>query len=145
MTEAERLKEFMKCMNLSRKAIGDALRIEDSAISKWKALIPDKHLRRLFEAFPDLNANWMLSGVGSMLLSEQNQNPIKNSTQELIITPPYSGECTNPRCTEKIAYLTERIEELRKDKDFLREMLQRKEVPPENKSEGGVESSRKAG
>lgn len=141
-----RLKSYVTSLGLSNEDFRKLLLIKTKTqVSNWmngNEKIPDKYLMTLLRQSPNLNANWLLRGIGSMMLDEQNQNPNTNSTQEPI--PPY-GECTNPRCAEKISHLTETVEELRKDKEFLRDLLQRKEVPPEKKPQGGVEQARRAG
>lgn len=136
----QRLKRFFLAKELDQIEVAKMLNVSKQRVNNWltDTSIPMYVFKDILTVWPELNLSWLFTGSGNM---QGEQNPNTTSTQEPI--PPY-GECTNPRCTEKIAYLTERVEELRKDKEFLRDMLQRKEVPPENKSEGGVDQAKKA-
>ena len=145
MSEGQRLKEFMECKKISHEKIAETLRISRTNISKWDVEIPDKHLRRILEVYPDLSANYLIRGIGPMLLSATEENPFQVNEHTL----PYNQKCTNPACIKEIEYLQNRAEELRADKIFLQETVEdlRRKVgaPPGNTNSGSVEEHRRTG
>ena len=146
MTVGQRIKEFMECKELSRKAIGKALLIDDSQISKWtegKLAVPDKHFVSILQNYPDLNANWLLRGTGPMLLTSSEENPISKIEDP---ASPYVSPCSNPACKKQLNDLIQK-HEIEKERLWLHigELTRKVGQPSENTIQGGVEETRRTG
>jgi len=136
-TIGQRLKLFIESKNILQENVAEIIKVPKQQVSSWTTgttNITTKYLPVLLKAFPELNARWLLTGE-----EEQVKAPGIGLINEP--TSPYITECTNPICVEKIKSLNEMINELRADKKFLQEQLQRKVEPPENKVTGGVGKS----
>jgi len=140
----QRLKKFMELKNLSRAEFAEVIDLHPTSVSKWtemKQEFPLKHLIALCKAFPDLNVRWLLTGIGPILEnSHDDHTSIANDP-----TPPYTFECINPICIERVRNMSLRIEELTADKRWLQEQLSRREQIPEKHASGGVETRKKTG
>jgi transcriptional regulator with XRE-family HTH domain len=136
-----RLKEFIDRKKMQQEEIAEILNLPKQQISSWTTgttNITTKYLPQILQAFPDLDARWLLTGLSQS--SDYDQSIAKEPMS------PYTDNCTNPICIERIKYLSEKAEELMKDKvmlmkdkEFLQEQLSiRRAEPPENKVTGGV-------
>jgi len=82
-----------------KKSIGVKSRQQ---VSNWRTLsdpIPDKHLISIITVYPELNANWLLTGDGKMLSTEETykiQVPDQEKVSEANVN---YGKC--PACRDK--------------------------------------------
>ena len=148
---------FVDAKKMNQAEMRKELKIKSrSQTSNWlsnEEEVPDKVLLKMIRTYSDLNANWILRGEGSMLLTDSIETPIFKTEDP---ASPYQSPCSNPACLKEIEHLTgqikdlhDQISELRADKVFFRniyEELARKVGPPsENTHSGGVDKSRRAG
>ena len=73
--------------------------------------IPDKHLIAIIKLFPELNANWLLRGVGSMIIDQQQLRQINRNE---------FGFCEN--CVDKDKEISMLKELLEKKENELRQL-----------------------
>lgn len=69
-TVKERLMLFIKEKGLSQKRFEETAHISNGYVNNLKASPSSKVLQKIFYAFPDLSQSWLLTGVGSMLQSD---------------------------------------------------------------------------
>ena len=72
----ERLNTFIKAKDFSMKAFEESVGMSNGSlgttIKKGQGIRSDK-LENILSAYPDLSAEWLLRGVGSMLLDDKEQ------------------------------------------------------------------------
>lgn len=71
----ERLKEFMVFKKLTSADLADRIGVQRSNVShilNGRNNPGAQFLEKLLDAFPDLDANWLLTGRGAMLLRQQS-------------------------------------------------------------------------
>jgi hypothetical protein len=139
-TVNQRVKAFLDDQHIRNEELRKMLIVKTKAqVSNWlndKEQIPEKYLFELLRKFPNLNANWIINGSGTMFNDQNSIHPPHNHLTQ-------SEECTSPVCQERIKSLTEMVRELREFKRFLQETvddLRRKEAATGKRDEGGVES-----
>jgi len=141
----QRLKSYFREMELVQERIAEDLGATKQQMSNWLSdtKIPLETLTRIFLMFKNLNARWIFTGEGSMLM-EANETPyvtteLKRNSNEP--QPPYHTECKNPLCKLRIESLEREIELLEANISDLR----RKENCGQGELKGGVEKRGKAG
>ena len=86
---SHRLKEYIEYKNISYYAFENSVGAGRGAISKavkeGKSL-GSKLLERIFEIYPDLNPNWLLTGKSSMLKATEDATTTSNSISASINT-----------------------------------------------------------
>ena len=111
--------------------ISNQQQITNWITEKNREPIPPKHILKIIELFPDLNARWLITGEGNML---NDGMAVVNDPQ-----PPYNT----------LESLKEKISSLEKDKEFLQqsliEALRQRGGCPTGELTGGVESPGKTG
>lgn len=67
----KRLKEFIEVKKISQEEIRKSVGLRSRAqVSNWFTFldkVPDKHLIKILQSYPELNANWILNDTGQML------------------------------------------------------------------------------
>jgi len=141
----QRLKSYFREMELVQERIAEDLGATKQQMSNWLSdtKIPLETLTRIFLMFKNLNARWIFTGEGSMLM-EANETPyvtteLKRNSNEP--QPPYHTECKNPLCKLRIESLEREIQLLEANISDLR----RKENCGQGELKGGVEKRGKAG
>ena len=142
----QRLKMFLDFMNLSQTDAAVRLNYPKQNISSWikgKTNMTTAFLPVLLGEFQNLNARWLITGEGSMLM-EANETPyvtteLKRNSNEP--QPPYHTECKNPLCKLRIESLEREIELLEANISDLR----RKENCGQGELKGGVEKPGRTG
>jgi len=142
----QRLKIFIESKKISQEELAEIIKVPKQQISSWTTGVTNittKYIPDLLNAFPDMDARWLLTGSKSLIEN--------NNIAEEPPPPNYGSDCSNPICIEKIRSLTLLVEELKEYKDtlnrhveFLHDRL-RKEDPGEKKIAGGVAQTRKTG
>lgn len=79
MDAIDRIKEFMKTTGLAENKFGESAGLASSYINKLKTSIGSAKLEQIQMAYPNLNMNWVISGKGSMLLSDSD-NIVENKS-----------------------------------------------------------------
>lgn len=76
----ERLKEYLKISRITQREFCDAIGVVHSYLSSINKDIPNKKLLKIKEIYPDLNIEWLVTGVGNMLNTSSGVNVINNGT-----------------------------------------------------------------
>lgn len=78
----ERLNEFISTKGYSMKAFEESVGMSNGSlgttIKNGQGIRTDK-LENILSAYPDLSAEWLLRGVGSMILDDKNQTGGENN------------------------------------------------------------------
>lgn len=129
-----RLKEFREYLRLSQTDFGAPCGIIQKTISTMEAgnsFPVFKNVKKVCEAYPQLNSDWLMFGRGSMLISNQqnglasyNKTGISSDGQEDKPTMKIRAKEAFSEGLEEIRSMYENaIIELRADKSFLQEQL----------------------
>ena len=78
MPVKERLKEFIKYKDLSIRQFTKEIGVSESYVSNMRASIHPEKIKSIANKYPELNTEWLLTGEGSMLKEDLNQNYQKN-------------------------------------------------------------------
>ncbi len=82
MNFKERLLIFLKHLGIGQTKFEENTKLGRASISKIKNGMSAPNLAKISSAYPELNIDWLLSGEGSMLKSENNTStPIKTTNQ----------------------------------------------------------------
>jgi transcriptional regulator with XRE-family HTH domain len=115
MSQSERLKIFINTIFETPKSFSDAIGLSSPTtiydIISGKREITPSVLKKIAGAYPDLNTEWLLNGIGNMHISLSNEPLFSISDKP----EPYITQCQ--LCKEKertIKLLEERIEDLKK-------------------------------
>jgi transcriptional regulator with XRE-family HTH domain len=73
MTLRERLQAFLNHRNLSQGKFEKAVGLSTGFVNNIGDGISTQSLLKILEAYPDLNATWLLTGVGDMELVESKE------------------------------------------------------------------------
>lgn len=90
-TNIERIKEFLQNKGLSIRKFEQSIGASNGAIGRAmskKSDINSAWLSKIIETYPEINPEWLLSGVGNMLkneycLSHENENSILENNQNM--------------------------------------------------------------
>ena len=83
-TVKERLVQYLKYKKIGQNKFENAAGISNGYISNLKSTPGAHHLTKILNAAPDLNQEWLLTGVGEMLVSEE---PVPRKS--FVIGKPY--------------------------------------------------------
>jgi transcriptional regulator with XRE-family HTH domain len=72
----ERIQQLIEFKNISKREFSQKIGISHSLIGKSNSIGSDK-LERILSVFPDVNAEWLLTGEGDMLCTS-NEDLVKN-------------------------------------------------------------------
>ena len=115
MTLNQRLDKFLYEKNFTQEQLRIKLGLKNrQQVSNWINChdhIPDKHLIAIIKLFPELNANWLLRGVGSMIIDQQQLRQINRNE---------FGFCEN--CVDKDKEISMLKELLEKKENELRQL-----------------------
>lgn len=75
MTTKDRLKEFLSSQKMGRNRFEEQLGISIGYMSSKATTITSDVIEKTTLAYPDLNLDWLLTGKGSMLKSDQTPRP----------------------------------------------------------------------
>lgn len=82
MNFKERLLIFLKHLGIGQTKFEENTKLGRASISKIKNGMSAPNLAKISSAYPELNIDWLLSGEGTMLKSENNTSvPIKTANQ----------------------------------------------------------------
>lgn len=120
----KRIKQFIDYKGLNVRTFEISVGFSNGAFAsqlKNERTIGVDKLENILNFYPELDANWVLTGRGRMLLETQ-PDLLREPAQDY----PPSG-------TEKdlIVVLKDQLEDLKKDKDILRKLLEAKITRPE--------------
>lgn len=75
----ERLAVLLHAKNLTKTKFAMEMGVSVQAISGWTSTtsLGIKPITKILEYFPDLNARWLLFGVGKMTIEEEDYCPIR--------------------------------------------------------------------
>lgn len=95
-TLGDRLKVVRKYLELNQEEVSQKLQITNQTLSRYEkgTRFPDSQFLRRFGSMFNVNANWLLYGIGDLFLDDAGQ-------------PPLSEE----DFMKQICYLTKRIED----------------------------------
>lgn len=82
----ERFDSFIRHKGLSRRKFQDAIGVSNSYIQNISKGISNDVLNRISIQYPELNTNWLLTGVGEMLQSEERSEKIISIPQIAVST-----------------------------------------------------------
>lgn len=80
----ERIRLFAECQRISMREIYDKTGISDGTFSNSSGLNEDS-LMKFFSYFNDLDANWFLTGVGSMIKDKDNLSVSQHNEDQYIV------------------------------------------------------------
>ncbi len=99
MTVKERLKLFLKSKKISERKFTSTIGVSNGYVSSMrKSIQPDK-LASIALHYPDLDHNWLLTGIGQMLKDLPNGKTLENSGNAVVS----DKETTTSRLWEKYA------------------------------------------
>lgn len=78
MGQQERLLQFINKMNISRAEFERRSGLANGYVKKLKGNLGDGKLNDVLTAFPNLNKIWLLTGEGSMLNDNIQENTVQN-------------------------------------------------------------------
>lgn len=87
----ERIKRFMDYKGLSPSELADTIGVQRSNITHvlhGRNNPGFQFITKMLEAFPDINAKWLLTGAGEMLIKEEITNEKKQVNLFSQIVPP---------------------------------------------------------
>ncbi|WP_294554004.1 S24 family peptidase [uncultured Bacteroides sp.] len=87
----ERFDAFIKYKSLSRRKFQDAIGVSNSYIQNISKGISREVLNRISIQYPELDTNWLLTGVGEMLQSEERSEKIISVPQTAVSTKQRKG------------------------------------------------------
>lgn len=87
----ERFDAFIKYKSLSRRKFQDAIGVSNSYIQNISKGVSHEVLNRISIQFPELDTNWLLTGVGEMLQSEERSEKTISVNQTAISTKQRKG------------------------------------------------------
>jgi transcriptional regulator with XRE-family HTH domain len=75
-TIGDRLKIIRKFLNLNQEAVSRKMQITNQTLSRYEkgTRFPDSQFLQRFGKLYNVNANWMLYGIGDLFLKDSNQN-----------------------------------------------------------------------
>jgi hypothetical protein len=77
-TDIERIEELLKYLKISRNALG--VSIGESNGSKFNHImsgrngISEKLSKKIVDTYPEINYEWLMTGIGSMIKSDKDDN-----------------------------------------------------------------------
>lgn len=114
-----RIKQFIDQKGLNIRSFEIAVGFSNGAfasqLKNGKTIGVDK-LENILNTFPELNANWLLTGKGRMLLGRQHDQ-LKEPEHEYKLSDAEK---------DLIQILKDQLEDLKKDKERLHAMLEKK-------------------
>lgn len=87
----ERFDAFIKYKSLSRRKFQDAIGVSNSYIQNISKGVSREVLNRISIQYPELDTNWLLTGVGEMLQSEERSEKIISVPQTAVSTKQRKG------------------------------------------------------
>jgi phage repressor protein C with HTH and peptisase S24 domain len=82
----ERFDSFIRYKGLSRRKFQDVIGVSNSYIQNISKGISNDVLNRISIQYPELNTNWLLTGIGEMLQSEERSEKIISIPQIAVST-----------------------------------------------------------
>ncbi len=108
-TYAERITAFLDYKGLNKRDLEREADISNGLVGrsiKVNAILGGDTLRKLLTAFPDLNANWLITGIGEMLIdSSSNQLQEKSISNSLDSVGIPVIEIVDPAGNSQVAVL----------------------------------------
>jgi len=90
-TVNKRVVNFLNYMNVKEKDLRRILKLNThSNLSAWwndKIEFPDRYIIKIIQIYPELNANWLITGNGPML---NDMSGVKESYKDRLWNPPLS-------------------------------------------------------
>jgi len=111
-TISERLRKFLKYRGIDEGKFALLLKLSKQQVSLWFTNvngIPTKHLSITLEQFKNLNARWLLTGVGEMLNTVGYKNEEENHDPDNA-DPKQNYYCNNPACKSQIDALNKALD-----------------------------------
>lgn len=82
VTVKDRLKTFLKYKGLGQNKFEKTCGISNGYVNNLKESPSTRILKKIFDAYPELNTEWLLSGTGSMLLDQKESNSQVEAAKE---------------------------------------------------------------
>lgn len=120
----KRIKQFIDYKGLNVRTFEISVGFSNGAFAsqlKNERTIGVDKLENILNSYPELDANWVLTGRGRMLLEVQ---------PDLLKEPVQDYELSGAE-KDLIVVLKDQLEDLKKDKDILRKLLEAKITRPE--------------
>lgn len=126
MSINKRLEKFLFEKKISQEDLRIKIGIKNKQqISNWITCvgpIPPKHLLRIIEKYPELNANWLIRDIGAMLMSQQQLRQINRNESG------FCEECLEKqkeieRLTRDLKVINEEVRDLYRKEGMLSERL----------------------
>lgn len=76
MSTKDRLKEFLTAKKMGRNKFEDTIGVSNGYVSSKSATITSDVIEKTVSVFPDLNLDWLITGKGEMLKSNQPSAPL---------------------------------------------------------------------
>lgn len=105
--QGERLKELRKFLRVNQQELAQTLEVTQpflSSIENGRSALSRHLLTNISNHYPDINTNWLLTGVGEMLLKPlENQLPLSEANEQYV-------DYANPQ--EEVAHLRRRVQHI---------------------------------
>lgn len=92
MNIKDRFDAFIAYKGLSRRGFQEKIEVSNSYIQNISKGVSDKVLNRISIQYPELNRDWLLTGMGEMIISTKQ-------TDKTIFPTPSSTSIPNTKCT----------------------------------------------
>lgn len=122
MKPIERVKKVIELNKMSVSAFEKATGMSNNSIQtalKRNSNLKDDTLNSILNRFPDISAEWLLTGNGSMLKSKNDDSEILKEPEATYKTEPRGIDLL----LDKIKYLEEQIQWFKNHIEFLTEQL----------------------
>jgi hypothetical protein len=114
-TAKERLIEFLAYLAIGQNKFEDIVGLSRAYVSHIKSSVGSDIIFKIYEAYPELNLEWLITGNGNMLRSE-NKNTATSKGAKI---------CQGCKDKEKTIKSMEKINQLLEDKiDYLEHLLE---------------------
>jgi hypothetical protein len=121
----DRLDKFMKYKGLNDNKITVSTGISNGLIGKGRlrGALSQESISKILYTYPDLDANWLLTGKGNMLKSDSPAPPIHNIYVEPSPEAPVSPKSPEPVSVD-FAFMLERYENLVRENTLLKQEIE---------------------
>ena len=110
MTQRERLLQLLYEMHYGQTRFEDEIGASRGCIAHMSDFVSQNFLRKVAARFPDVNTNWIITGVGEMFTSSEQPEDIDQG-QRTLLNEIAAQRTTMEKCLAQIDRLNETIAE----------------------------------
>ena len=121
----QRVLKLISEKNLSYKKFATIVGIKHQNITQWKdnsSVVSPRVLCRIIKHFSDINARWLITGMGEMLVEEDYSGEHENKDANTVMEKVDSYKTENDFLKERIKYLENSLD---KKDELLKTMVEK--------------------